>query len=107
MNQIRSDRDTKTHMLVQPVCFIISLLLFCSLFFFQTAHLSVILLDTGGPKLFTLTGWFFGRLGCQRGTFLHAGALTGVAGQLHRHEWAKECSSLPSPLFSISSSLPL
>lgn len=33
MNQIRSDRDTKTHMLVQPVCFIISLLLFCSLFF--------------------------------------------------------------------------
>lgn len=41
MNQIQSDRDTKTHISVQPFHFIISLLLF----FPQTVHLSVILLD--------------------------------------------------------------
>lgn len=59
MNQIRSDRDTKTHALIQPVHFIISLLLFCSLFFLPGLHifLSSCLMITA--LLFTLTGWGF------------------------------------------------
>lgn len=99
-----------TQRLVQPVCFIISPLFFCSLFFPDCAsfcHLAWLLQrDTAGPQLFTLTAMFV-FFDCQRGTFLHSRTLTGVAGQLHRHEWANKHSSLPSFHFSISSSLPL
>lgn len=77
MNQIRSDRDTKTHMLVQRGRSIISLLLFCS-FFLVCISFCDILLDyysltkeTCNYSPLQVGYWFFGKLCSHRGTFLH------------------------------------
>lgn len=107
MDQIRSDRDTKTG--TASLFYNFPAFLLLSFFPWLRIFLSSCLIITAWHSWPTIIYpyclvFFFD---CQRGTFLHSRTLTGVAGQLHRHEWANKHSSLPSFHFSISSSLPL
>lgn len=79
MNQIRSDRDTKTHTLVQRGRSIISLLLFCSSFLVCISFCDILLdyygltKETCDYSPLQVGYWFFGKLCSRRGTFsLHS-----------------------------------
>lgn len=102
MNQIRSDRDTKTHMLVRRGRSIISLLRFCSFFLIRVSFCDILL------DYYSLTKETCNYFPLQVGYWVfflenfvlreeHSCALTtftGVVGWLHRHEWANKC---PTP----------
>lgn len=114
MNQIRSDRDTKTHMLGQRVRSIISLPLFCS-FFLVCVSFCHILLDyysltkeTCNYSRLQVGYWFFYKsLFSERNILAHS--YIHRCGWLASQAWMGQQMALPRARcpFSISSALAL